>query len=102
MTLSAITSKYPHIKAINFDLPHVINDAPSYPGVEHLSGDMFQSVPKGDAIILKWILNCWDDNNCLSTFALPGQLRRHLPRGWYAQWSDAFLLPVLAKRCHFF
>ncbi|KAK3194511.1 hypothetical protein Dsin_025821 [Dipteronia sinensis] len=65
MTLSVITSKYPHIKAINFDLPHVINDAPSYPGVEHLSGDMFQSVPKGDAIILKSVLNCWDDNNCL-------------------------------------
>ncbi|KAI9153739.1 hypothetical protein LWI28_015825 [Acer negundo] len=65
MALSVITSQYPHIKAINFDLPHVINDAPSYPGVEHLSGDMFQSVPKGDAIILKSILHCWDDNNCL-------------------------------------
>ncbi|TXG63123.1 hypothetical protein EZV62_010117 [Acer yangbiense] len=64
-TLSIITSKYPHIKAINFDLPLVINDAPSYPGVEHLSGDMFQSVPKGDAIILKSVLNGWDDNNCL-------------------------------------
>ncbi|KAK0581600.1 hypothetical protein LWI29_015755 [Acer saccharum] len=67
-TLSVITSKYPHIKAINFDLPHVINDAPSYPGVEHLSGDMFQSVPKGDAIILKSVLNAWDDNNCLSHY----------------------------------
>ena len=32
MTLDLITSKYPHIKAINFDLPHVIKDAPSYPG----------------------------------------------------------------------
>ncbi|TXG63115.1 hypothetical protein EZV62_010109 [Acer yangbiense] len=64
-TLSVITSKYPHIKAINFDIPHVINDAPSYPGVEHLSGDMFQSIPKGDAIILKSVLNAWDDNNCL-------------------------------------
>lgn len=28
-----IVSKYPNIKAINFDLPHVINEAPSYPGV---------------------------------------------------------------------
>lgn len=30
--LSKITSKYPHIKGINFDLPHVIEQAPSYPG----------------------------------------------------------------------
>ncbi|TXG60279.1 hypothetical protein EZV62_014852 [Acer yangbiense] len=65
VTLDLITSKYPHIKAINFDMPHVIKDAPSYPGVEHLSGDMFQSVPKGDAIILKNVLDCWGDDNCL-------------------------------------
>ncbi|KAH7578120.1 hypothetical protein JRO89_XS01G0343200 [Xanthoceras sorbifolium] len=33
--------------------------------VKHLSGDMFQTVPKGDAVILKSVLNCWDDENCL-------------------------------------
>lgn len=31
-TLNMIISKYPTIKGINFDLPHVIDDAPSYPG----------------------------------------------------------------------
>lgn len=31
-TLNMIVSKYPTIKGINFDLPHVIDDAPSYPG----------------------------------------------------------------------
>ncbi|CAI8587147.1 unnamed protein product [Vicia faba] len=36
-----IVSKYPNIKAINFDLPHVINEAPSYPGVEHVGGDIY-------------------------------------------------------------
>lgn len=30
--LSMIVSKYPSIKGINFDLPHVIEDAPSFPG----------------------------------------------------------------------
>ncbi|KAJ0087393.1 hypothetical protein Patl1_08349 [Pistacia atlantica] len=46
------------IKDINFDLLHVRDDAPSYPGVEHVGGDMFQSVPKGgDAIFMK---NCWE------------------------------------------
>ncbi|KAL9385224.1 hypothetical protein Peur_022234 [Populus x canadensis] len=64
-TIKAIISKYPQIKGINFDLPHVIEHAPSCPGVEHVGGDMFESVPKGDAIFLKWILHDWSDDHCL-------------------------------------
>ena len=33
VTLSLIVSKYPHIKATNFDLPQVIDHAPVYPGM---------------------------------------------------------------------
>ncbi|KAF7152763.1 hypothetical protein RHSIM_Rhsim01G0111200 [Rhododendron simsii] len=65
VTLDLITSKYPHIKGINFDLPHVIRHAPPYPGVEHVGGDMFESVPKGDAIFMKWILHDWSDDHCV-------------------------------------
>ncbi|KAL4596228.1 hypothetical protein ACB092_12G149300 [Castanea dentata] len=65
VTLNTITSKYPQIKGINFDLPHVVSDAPSYPGVEHVGGDMFDSVPQGDAIFMKWILHDWSDEHCL-------------------------------------
>nr|QTZ19677.1 caffeic acid 3-O-methyltransferase [Bixa orellana] len=64
-TLNMIISNYPEIKGINFDLPHVIEDAPSYPGVEHVGGDMFVSVPKGDAIFMKWICHDWSDEHCL-------------------------------------
>ncbi|KAL5061367.1 hypothetical protein RYX36_032971 [Vicia faba] len=53
ISINLITSKYPHIKGINFDLPRVIEHAPSYPGVEHVVGDMFESVPKADAIFMK-------------------------------------------------
>ncbi|KAI3760246.1 hypothetical protein L1987_50639 [Smallanthus sonchifolius] len=63
--LELIVSKYPNIKGINFDLPHVIKDAPPYPGVEHVEGDMFQSVPKGDVIFMKWILHDWGDDYCI-------------------------------------
>ncbi|RWW52973.1 hypothetical protein BHE74_00040614 [Ensete ventricosum] len=52
-TLHMITSTHPHILGINYDLPHVIADAPPLPGVEHVSGDMFESVPGGDAILMK-------------------------------------------------
>lgn len=64
-SVAFITSQYPSIKGINFDLPHVIESAPPCPGVEHIGGDMFESVPKGDAIFLKWILHDWSDSHCL-------------------------------------
>ncbi|CAN4085619.1 unnamed protein product [Withania somnifera] len=64
-TVNMIVSKYPSIKGINFDLPHVIEDAPTYPGVEHVGGDMFVSVPKADAIFMKWICHDWSDAHCL-------------------------------------
>jgi hypothetical protein len=51
--LETIMSSYPHIHGINYDLPHVIADAPTIPGIEHVSGNMFESVPSGDAIFMK-------------------------------------------------
>ncbi|KAG7994745.1 hypothetical protein I3843_01G073700 [Carya illinoinensis] len=66
ITLKLISSKYPHIKGINFDLPHVIQQAPPYPGVEHVGGDMFKSIPKGPAIFMKVrYLDDWSDEQCL-------------------------------------
>ncbi|KAK1324296.1 Caffeic acid 3-O-methyltransferase [Acorus calamus] len=55
-TLKMIVSKHTSIKGINFDLPHVTDVAPLIPGVEHVGGDMFESVPTGDAIFMK---NCY-------------------------------------------
>ncbi|XP_038715097.1 caffeic acid 3-O-methyltransferase 2-like, partial [Tripterygium wilfordii] len=52
VTLSLITSKYPSIVGINFDLPDVVQHVPSYPG-----GDMFASVPKEDAIFMNLTQN---------------------------------------------
>ncbi|KAF2546680.1 hypothetical protein F2Q70_00020255 [Brassica cretica] len=64
-TLGVVTSKYPNIKGINFDLTCALAQAPSYPGVEHVPGDMFVDVPKGDAMILKRILHDWTDEDCV-------------------------------------
>ncbi|KAJ4978054.1 hypothetical protein NE237_008834 [Protea cynaroides] len=64
-TLQMIVSKYPSLRGINFDLPHVISDTPSYPRVDHAVGDRFVSVPKADAILLKWICHNWSDDHCL-------------------------------------
>ncbi|CAD5193108.1 unnamed protein product [Musa acuminata subsp. malaccensis] len=65
-TLGMITAKHPRIKGINFDLSHVISEAQPLPaGVQHVSGDMFEAVPRGDAIFLKLILHDWSDENCV-------------------------------------
>ncbi|CAE5964464.1 unnamed protein product [Arabidopsis arenosa] len=63
--LGLVTSKYPHIKGVNFDLAQVLTRAPFYPGVEHVPGDMFIEVPKGDAVFMKWILHDWTDEHCI-------------------------------------
>ncbi|KAJ4899387.1 Flavone 3'-O-methyltransferase 1 [Raphanus sativus] len=65
VTLRMILSKHPHIKGILYDLPHVIEEAVSYPGIEHVGGDMFVNVPKADAIFMKWICHDWSDQHCL-------------------------------------
>ncbi|PIA27707.1 hypothetical protein AQUCO_07600105v1 [Aquilegia coerulea] len=64
-SLSNIISKYPHIRGINFELPHVIADAPNYPGVEHVAGNMFEGVPNAQNILLKWVLHDWDDERSI-------------------------------------
>ncbi|KAB2010231.1 hypothetical protein ES319_D10G223900v1 [Gossypium barbadense] len=65
VTLNIIISKYPTIKGINYDLPHVVQQAPSFPGIEHVGGDMFSTVPKADTIMMKEVLHNWDDEHCL-------------------------------------
>ncbi|KAL0438072.1 UNVERIFIED_CONTAM: Caffeic acid 3-O-methyltransferase [Sesamum latifolium] len=63
-TLAMIIAKYPSIHGINFDLPQVVQNAPTYNGIEHIGGDMFVEVPKGDTILLKFVLHNWDDEEC--------------------------------------
>ncbi|KAK1351269.1 putative plant O-methyltransferase [Heracleum sosnowskyi] len=60
-TLSCIVSMNPHLKGINFDLPHVIKTAPSLPGIVHVEGDMFESIPRGEVILLQRVLHDWTD-----------------------------------------
>ncbi|XP_028807903.1 (R,S)-reticuline 7-O-methyltransferase-like [Neltuma alba] len=64
-TASEIVKAYPHIKCINFDLPHVIATAPEHDGVTHVGGDMFHSIPPADAVFMKWILHDWSDEDCI-------------------------------------
>ncbi|KAI3505378.1 hypothetical protein L1887_27491 [Cichorium endivia] len=63
--ISEIVKAYPHLKGINFDLPHVISTAPTYDGVTHVAGDMFNAIPPAEMIFMKWILYNWSNEDCV-------------------------------------
>lgn len=59
---------------ILFDVPYVLETAPAYleqqgvapDAVTIIAGDVFESVPTGaDAIVMKYFLSAWDDENAL-------------------------------------
>lgn len=62
--IARIVEVHPHIRGINFDLPHVIETAPLISGVEHVRGDMFESIPSADVVFIKQVLHHWDDDQC--------------------------------------
>lgn len=65
VAIAQIVEAHPHIHGINFDLPQVIESAQSIPGVEHVAGDMFQSIPSADVVFIKHVLHNWDDDRCV-------------------------------------
>ncbi|RXI08829.1 hypothetical protein DVH24_022973 [Malus domestica] len=58
----AIANAFPSINCIVFDQPHVVADLQ---GTTHnlgfVGGDMFVEIPPANAILLKWILHDWSD-----------------------------------------
>jgi O-methyltransferase len=69
----AVLEKYPEIRGVVFDLPEVIEAAPSNLPVKsdavarrltYAAGDMFKKVPPADAYVLKLIMHDWDDASC--------------------------------------
>ncbi|GJN16053.1 hypothetical protein PR202_gb03003 [Eleusine coracana subsp. coracana] len=64
----AIARAFPHVKCSVLDLPHVIGGnvvkQPS-DGVEYIVGDMMSFIPPTDAVLLKYILHDWNDEDCV-------------------------------------
>ena len=51
----AIAAAFPHVRCSVLELPHVVASVPQGErgGVEFVAGDMFENVPKADAVLLK-------------------------------------------------
>ncbi|KAL3685173.1 hypothetical protein R1sor_003195 [Riccia sorocarpa] len=64
-SLALILSKYPHLRGINFDQPHVVAKGLQVTGMEHVGGSFLESCPQGDAVFMKWILHDWNDEECV-------------------------------------
>ncbi|KAL8161472.1 hypothetical protein V2J09_012961 [Rumex salicifolius] len=60
-----VKANWPRIKGVNFDVPYVFQNAPTYPGVIHQGGDMFHSIPTADVVIMKMVLHDWCDQDCM-------------------------------------
>ncbi|XP_010526871.1 PREDICTED: (R,S)-reticuline 7-O-methyltransferase-like [Tarenaya hassleriana] len=59
--LGILVKAFPWVKGLNFDLPHVVEAAEKFDGVENVGGDMFDSVPNADVVFIKWVLHDWGD-----------------------------------------
>ncbi|KAJ7965003.1 putative O-methyltransferase [Quillaja saponaria] len=64
--VTEVVKSHPHIKGVNFDLPHVVATVQDHSGViTHVGGDMFQIIPKADAVSLMSVLHNWSDEECI-------------------------------------
>ncbi|CAA2987560.1 trans-resveratrol di-O-methyltransferase-like [Olea europaea subsp. europaea] len=62
----AIADAFPHLRCAVFDLPHIVEGLEgSYKNLTYIKGNMFESIPQADAIMLKWILHDWSDEECV-------------------------------------
>ncbi|KAJ1295542.1 hypothetical protein BS78_01G232300 [Paspalum vaginatum] len=61
----AIAAAFPSLKCSVLDLPHVVAKAPCISNVQFVAGDMFDSIPPANAVLLKWILHDWSDDECV-------------------------------------
>nr|TKW26355.1 hypothetical protein SEVIR_3G183200v2 [Setaria viridis] len=63
----SISKAFPHVTCSVLDLPHVVAKAASSTSanVKYVAGDMFESIPPGNAILLKWVLHDWSDADCV-------------------------------------
>ncbi|KAF7146830.1 hypothetical protein RHSIM_Rhsim04G0071700 [Rhododendron simsii] len=61
----AIADAFPELECTVLDLPHVVADLQGSGNLKFVGGDMFQAIPSTDAILLKWILHDWSDEESI-------------------------------------
>ncbi|KAM0867850.1 hypothetical protein ACQ4PT_041708 [Festuca glaucescens] len=75
-TARAITKAHPHVKCTVLDLPKVIDKVQSDGVVNYVAGDLFHTVPKSQAVMLKLVLHHSSDEDCVKILS---QCRSAIP-----------------------
>ncbi|XP_015088803.1 probable O-methyltransferase 3 [Solanum pennellii] len=56
-----IAKTFPNLQCTVFDLPHVVEGLEGSDNLTYVGGDFFVSIPHAEALLLKWILHDWSD-----------------------------------------
>ncbi|KAL2466594.1 Flavone 3'-O-methyltransferase 1 [Abeliophyllum distichum] len=62
----AIADAFPDLQCTVLDLPHVVAGLHGNKNLTYVQGNMFESIPKADAVMLKSILHDWSDEDCVT------------------------------------
>ncbi|KAJ0837654.1 putative trans-resveratrol di-O-methyltransferase [Helianthus annuus] len=60
-----IAEAFPNLSYINFDLPQVVKGLEGSKNLSFVGGDMFETIPKAQAVLFKWVLHNWSDEECV-------------------------------------
>ncbi|KAL2959112.1 hypothetical protein AAZX31_18G248800 [Glycine max] len=63
-TAKMICEAFPDLKCVVLDRPRVVENLSGNNNLTYVAGDMFKTIPKADAVLLKWILHDWADKDC--------------------------------------
>ncbi|KAJ7981528.1 O-methyltransferase [Quillaja saponaria] len=61
----AIAHTFAQLECIVFDLPHVVAGLQGSMNLKFVGGDMFETIPPANAILLKSTLHDWSDEECV-------------------------------------
>ncbi|KAK2383167.1 isoflavone 7-O-methyltransferase [Trifolium repens] len=64
-TAKIICETFPELKYIVLDLPQVVSGLAGSNNLSFVGGNMFKSIPQADAVLLKWVLHNWSDDDCI-------------------------------------
>ncbi|MED6177124.1 hypothetical protein PIB30_094972 [Stylosanthes scabra] len=64
-TAKIICEAFPELQFTVLDLPPVVANFNTSGNLKYVGGDMFESIPQADAVLLKWVLHDWNDEDCI-------------------------------------
>ncbi|KAK1606184.1 hypothetical protein QYE76_029857 [Lolium multiflorum] len=85
---ASIAKVLPHVKCTVLDLPHVVAGAPTSDNVQFVAGDVFEYIPPADAVLLKWVMCLWQDEDAVKVLR---RCKEAIPAGGKVIIFDAVL-----------